>query len=276
MVAIGFFGKQVASLVSTGDGERAKSFFNEKSVLAVFLTFLVAMFYLKGIVRVSIEHMQLSLLPSIMLLAVLAGIIKKNKILFAAALSVVALSCLATALLSGYKKLAHNHNLVANDLKGFIKASKASGNAQRANSSEASIDPKSMAPFYVEGDRANAVRFIQENTAPGERIYVGLTTHDKVFVNDVSAYFMANRLPITKWHHFDPGLQSSEKIQSEIIDDLDKSKPNYIWLESTWNGVNEPNDSALSSGIKMLDGYILQHYLPAQTFGQIVILRRRG
>ncbi|HLK97613.1 MAG TPA: hypothetical protein VK364_07580, partial [Hymenobacter sp.] len=276
MAVVGFIGRQVTSLINEEKVVEFKEFFNEKTVLVVFLIFLVAIFYLKGIVRVSIEHMQLSLLPSIMLLAVLFEIIKKNKILFSGALSVLALLCMATSLFSGYKKLAYNHNLVLNDLAGFIKVAAVSvKNIPQAERNDISTDPKSTSLFFVEGDRADAARFVNKNSEPDQRIYVGLTRHDKIFVNDVSAYFMANRLPATKWHHFDPGLQSSEKIQSQIIIDLEKAKPNYIWIESTWNEVNEPNDSAISSGVKILDEYIIKNYLPAKSFGQILILKRK-
>lgn len=172
--------------------------------------------------------------------------------------------------------MTHNHNLVLSDPVGFIKVAAASAkNTPQDERNNISTDPKSISLFFVEGDRADAARFIDLISALDQRIYVGLTRHDKIFVNDVSAYFMANRLPSTKWHHFDPGLQSSEKIQSEIIMDLERSKPNYIWIESTWNGVNEPNDSAISSGVKILDEYIVKNYLPVKSFGQIVILQRK-
>ncbi len=127
----------------------------------------------------------------------------------------------------------------------------------------------------MDPDREAAIRFIVQNTSPDERIFIGLSRHDKIFVNDVSSYFQANRLPATKWHHFDPGLQTSAKIQSEIIDDLERNKPGYIWLESTWENHSEPNESVISSGVTILDEYIRGKYKLEQSFGQISVWQRR-
>ena len=275
-VMVGFFLRQVTDFFSYEEVVDSRKCINEKGVLVVFIAFLVALFYLKGMVRVSVEHVQLALLPSIMLLGVLFEIAKKEKILFRGALSVLALFCIVAASLSCYKKLAYNHNLVLNDLAGFIKFSVApTKKTDQFYHNNLSVGEISTSLFFVADDRSAAVDFINKNSTPGQRIFVGLARHDKVFVNDVSAYFMANRLPSTKWHHFDPGLQTSENIQSEIIVDLEKTKPNYIFIESTWDDVNEPNDSAVSSGVKILDEYILKNYLPAKSFGKISILQRK-
>jgi hypothetical protein len=128
----------------------------------------------------------------------------------------------------------------------------------------------------VDPDREAAIRFIVQNTSPDERIFIGLSRHDKIFVNDVSSYFQANRLPATKWHHFDPGLQTSAKIQSEIINDLERNKPGYIWLESTWENFSESNESANSSGVTILDEYIRGKYKLDRNFGQISVWRLRN
>lgn len=230
-----------------------------RTVLIIFLTFLVAMFYLKSIVRVSIEHVQLSLLPSIVLLAILFEITKREKIFFNGFLAVLATALISTALLSGYKSYFYGYNLVLNDVKGFFEPA----------------DKKSIPMFFTDDDRTAAIQFIQQNTSPEQRTFIGLARHDKIFANDVSAYFLTNRLPATKWHHFDPGLQTSTEIQNEIIANLEASKPQYIWIESTWDGMREPNDSAKSSGIKILDEYIANYYQRFQTFGTISILQRK-
>jgi len=128
--------------------------------------------------------------------------------------------------------------------------------------------------FTLEPDRNAAIDFIKKNTAPDERIYIGLNRHDKVFVNDVASYFQAQRMPVTKWHHFDPGLQNTAKVQAEIMRDLEKNKLRYVWLEPTWDDVAEPNESAKSSGVYLLDVYIRNHYHLEHTFGRITIWKR--
>jgi len=144
------------------------------------------------------------------------------------------------------------------------------------NTEISSIDPKQLYSFFVDRDREAAIHFIAQNTNPTDRIFVGLTRHDKVFANDVSSYFIAKRLPATKWHHFDPGIQTSSEVQSQMINDFDQNKPRYIWLESTFNDVNEPNDSAKSSGIRILDEYINVRYQVVRIFGNISVLSRKS
>jgi hypothetical protein len=48
-----------------------------------------------------------------------------------------------------------------------------------------------------------------------------------------------------------------------------------VWLESTWNDVREPNRSAESSKVHLLDDYLAAHYAAEATFGSIVIARRK-
>ncbi len=106
----------------------------------------------------------------------------------------------------------------------------------------------------------SAIEFLQAHTQPRDYVYVGLGRHDKVFINDVALYFLTNLRSATKWHQFDPGLQTSAQIQWEMIGELKRNDPRYVVLESQWDGVQEPNASVKSSGIVLLDGYIRENY----------------
>ena len=44
---------------------------------------------------------------------------------------------------------------------------------------------------------------------------------------------LADRLPLTKWHHFAPGLQISLAVQRQIVADMARARPAVIWLAST-------------------------------------------
>jgi len=243
---------------------------NGVEFLMVF-SLLTAIFYMKGLVRVSVEHMQLALIPSLMVIALLMEIAISNTKWFRAIIVIVATISFVTALTSGYEKIIDRKDLVLSDFSGFYKLI---SNLKVDVESDGSSTIQRKSAFFVSRDRDAAISFIVRNTAPDERIFIGLTRHDKVFINDVSSYFQTNRLPATKWHHFDPGLQSSVEIQSKIIDDLEQNKPRYIWLESTWDKVNEPNESANSSGITILDEYIRRKYKLAQNFGRILVWKR--
>lgn len=222
--------------------------------LAFFLLITLA-FYLKGAGRVSIEHIQLALIPAIMLLAALSGDIRGPQRWLAYSASLCLFIAAINAGAAGQRKLNAADQVVLKDLPGFLA---------------------SPGQFQAEGAERNAaLAYIRDRTRPEDLLFVGLTRHDKIFVNDVSAYFLAARHPATHWHHFDPGLQTSEPIQRQMIADLETARPPLVWLESTWNDVREPNRSAESSKVHLLDDYLAAHYAAEATFGSIVIARRK-
>jgi hypothetical protein len=129
-----------------------------------------------------------------------------------------------------------------------------------------------LACFSIDQDHLRTLEFLQAHTRPGEYVYVGLGRHDKVFINDVALYFLSDLRSATKWHQFDPGLQNSAGIQREMIDELKRNHPSYVVLESQWDDVLEPNASAQSSGIVLLDDYIRHNFHLVATFGAISVL----
>jgi hypothetical protein len=129
--------------------------------------------------------------------------------------------------------------------------------------------------FLPEDDRIRAIEFISSHTVPGQSLYSGLKHHDRIFANDNLIYFATQRLPATHWSHLDPGLQTSYETQTQMITELERNAPPYIVLDSEFDLTQEPNDSAKSSGVTLLDDYIRDRYQPAETFG-IMSIRRRG
>lgn len=132
-----------------------------------------------------------------------------------------------------------------------------------------------MACFEVSPEAAQTVRYVQQHTERRDPIFIGLVRHDKIFVNDVTLYFTLNRPSATKWHHFDPGLQTTAPIQREMIGELQRARPKLIIIERLWEVWHEPNDSVVSSGVTLLDDYIRQSYESAATFGAYTILRTK-
>ena len=129
-----------------------------------------------------------------------------------------------------------------------------------------------LACFSVDQEHLDAIRFLQERTRPGDYIYVGIDRHDKIFMNDITLYFLAGLRSATKWHHFDPGLQTSEPIQRQIIKELEHNHPRFAVLESQWDAIHEPNASALSSGVVLLDDYIRDRFKVVATFNTVSVL----
>lgn len=132
-----------------------------------------------------------------------------------------------------------------------------------------------LGPFYaLSEERRQAIDFIRDNTREDERILVASGRHDKVFVSDAAFYFLAERLPATRWHQYDPGVQTTETVQTEIISDLEENRVRFLVQDASWDDVREPNQSALSSGVRRLDSYIAQNYTPVWREGAITILER--
>ena len=120
-----------------------------------------------------------------------------------------------------------------------------------------------------------AIQFIRANTGSNEPIFVGTGRHDKIFINDVAFYFIADRPPSTKWYHFNPGLQTSHQIQNIIIADIEKHNTSFVILFTAADDAIEPNRSAISSGVKALDNFISDKYAVVAEFPPYRILKRR-
>ncbi len=149
------------------------------------------------------------------------------------------------------------------------------------------LDGKRMSPVLsmnvprattaiVNPSLSQAVQFIRANTQPGERIFVGNTFHDKVFVNEPMFYFLAERDSATRYHELHPGVATTAPVQQEIVNDIEKYQVQYLVISSQFEGANEPNESSISSSVMILDQYIRDHYLPMASFGPYHMWRRIG
>jgi hypothetical protein len=132
-----------------------------------------------------------------------------------------------------------------------------------------------FACFVPTGDEIATVKYIRENSDPGNRILVANGRHDKVFANNITLYFLVGALPITHWHQFDPGLQTTANVQRDIVREVEKYQPKLIVADKTWDNMSEPNASASSSGVTILDDYLSTHYNVARQFGPISVLNRK-
>ena len=116
-------------------------------------------------------------------------------------------------------------------------------------------------------DEEAAVQFVRDHTAPGEKIFVGNSRHDRLIVNDVLFYFLAERPCATRYHDLTPGVATTQSVQEEIVADLVKNRVQTIVIWRMWEGVREPNESGQSSGVAVLDNYLTSHYKPVARFG---------
>ena len=123
-------------------------------------------------------------------------------------------------------------------------------------------------------DSAALIHHLQATTAPHERIYSGVSDTSRLWINDALLYFLADRLPATRWVEMEPGLSNTPSGQAEIIEALQRYgvRTVVLWSQSQ---TREPNATARSNGTHDLDDYIRTHFEPDQVFGDHAVWRRR-
>jgi len=273
----------MAAWASRGDQQQYAATAGQQEVSSqrlwtlVQLTIFSLLFFFKGWVRAEPLHMALSIVPSLIILGVCRLHLHSRE---AKVLSSIGVLCLlVTSLPPIQHALVRPLHLIwrtedvtsSNGAIGFV-------------SSKPAVPPEGSGCFPPRGlerircltipeEQAEAIHYIQQHTTESEGIFVGLNRHDKIFENDVLFYFASKRSSVTKWHQFDPGVQTTGDVQSEIVAELQTARPRYIVLNSRWENKNEPNESARSSGVKTLDQYIGANYRVVASFGTISILR---
>ncbi|MBM2815534.1 MAG: hypothetical protein HW421_2296 [Ignavibacteria bacterium] len=118
-----------------------------------------------------------------------------------------------------------------------------------------------------------ACRLLKDSTKENEKIYIGSERHDKLVGCDVMAYYLAERLPATKYYELQPGLTTTAKIQNAIVFDLALNKVRYIMLVRQQD-VTEKNKSAVSSNVFILDDYIKSNFTLFRQFGAYSIYKK--
>ncbi len=146
--------------------------------------------------------------------------------------------------------------------------------AALAPAAQANTLPRA-AGALVTPDQDAVVREIQRLTKPDEYVYVGLERHDKIFANDVMIYFLMDRRSPTRYQELHPGLVNTEAVQREMIADLEKNRPRYVIKTDMFRWVVEPNDTAKSTKVELLDNYLTKHYRYIKTIGSYTIYARR-
>ncbi len=128
----------------------------------------------------------------------------------------------------------------------------------------------------VDKDQAGAISYIKNRTSLSDRIFVGNSFHDRMILNDIAFYFLSDRDSATKYYELHPGLANTYDIQGQIVHELVNNHVNYIVLYSGFSGRTEPNKSSVSSGVFLLDKYIVGNYEPSAFFGKYEILQRKS
>jgi hypothetical protein len=259
---------RVRNLLGDPEKQRWHGFLTAFGLLALGM-------YLKGFVRISLVHLFLSIIPSLLLLAILVE--HRSTLPRAGRVSVMCLAWVfvLSAVWSAGREVKNLYSERSSLPKRvFSLVSRRSTELQKEWCKTSNSLTRGIC-FLPDDGRIQTVEFIASHTLPGQRLFVGLTSHDRIFANDNLIYFATQRLPATKWSHFDPGLQNRYDIQAEIIHELNSNAPPYIVRDSEFDSYSEPNESSKSSGVTLLDEYLHSEYQHIDTFGTMSVWQRK-
>ena len=229
--------------------------------LTVMMVLLTLVFFYKGSVRVSPLHMLMAIVPASILLALVAeNLIRQNW-------RPAALALLAVAGIGPLLGLAREAVL---DLRDPGRAMATWMVLPKAADAACST-PADDRLIRVSSDYLRTANFLRVHTRPGEEIFVGLPRHDRILINPVAIYFLADRLPGTAWHYFDPGMQTRAETQRKMVRDLKAHDVDWVVRDASFDAIREPNGSARSSRAFDLDRYLAQEYRKVTQSGEVSI-----
>jgi hypothetical protein len=269
---LGFFSLFVHRHEGQGPGK------NQRQTGFLILFGLLSMvFYFKGLVRISVNQMLLALIPMVLTLAVLYEFSSRRGIWLRRAIQWMMAISIFAATWSALKEVRVLHLYHGSVLEELLSAPEPA-------SVRSEIDWRGQPDtlhtglwFLYSPIHSKLVSYLLGHTRPSETVFIGLPRHDRILNNDLLTYFVAGRLPATRWSHFDPDLQTRADIQRQMIHEIDAQAVRFIVLEPEFDQANEPsNDSSKSSGVTLLDDYIRANYHPIQMFGDLSLLLRNG
>jgi hypothetical protein len=234
-----------------------------------------ALLFLKGVVRVQALHALLAIVPALIVIAILVDRwLQSTRSLRLVAIG-LALLVITPSTASALRDLSYSASVPDRSLIGWIALQ--SGLLRTSATERATCH---LAPYSgiarLEADYVRVANYLDTYSRPDERILVALDRHDRIFASPVALYFAAGRLPGTHWQQFDPGLQTRGDIQARIISELQHNNVRWVVRDSSFKNMNEPNGSAQSSGVTLLDDYLDHNYRPVAVAGKIQVWLEKG
>ena len=214
--------------------------FKERNALRLLLTIFGLALYNQTTVRADIEHLLPTFIVSIILASTYVDKTKLKKfgkiVIFVVFVGLVSVPMLRTIKnIASAEKIVHDKNGLSNRLNWIF------------------FD-KDHRQNYFFINRINQIPKIKGN------FWIGCMQHDKIYINDVSLYYILDIELVTKYTEMHPGVVTTEKVQKEIIEELKANDVNTIILCKI-DEVKEPNKSSQSSGITLLDDYIKSNFV---------------
>lgn len=226
----------------------------------LLLTVLTVVLLYKGLVRVSVLHMFVSIVPGMLLAAFVFDWLQTS------AQRVLRWCALALAIITAIPAVAEAKSLLSRvraDGRSFV-IGRLLEDAQlikfEPDAGDLCLIRPELRGAVLPPPHALITRYITDHTDPHESILIATMRHDRIFANPEVLYFATNRASPTRWDVYDPGYQTRSDIQQVIINDLRRKDVRWIVRDASFDAIVEPNDSARSSGVFLLDSYLATHY----------------
>jgi len=126
-------------------------------------------------------------------------------------------------------------------------------------------------------DAAALRRLVPAVRATGRPVFVAPPRFDRVSVGNPLLQVVLDRPNPTRHDVMQPGVVTSAEVQRELRDDLARLRPRPLvvrWLAPAARR-REPNGSARSSGVTLLDDWIAANHVPWLRAGDYAVLRPR-
>lgn len=241
-------------------------------MVILFLVILIAVLFLKSLVRPHPVHLihvvTISLVLGAIVLTVFTANLRKQLALL------VGLGLIAMAIYPALRatfKLGEEFSMISGPSSGSTREH-AEQRWTVAREGDAAIRARY---FRIAEDQAKAIEFIERHVSRSDKIFVGNGRHDIAHLSDVMFYFLSGRHSGTKFHEMHPGLTTTSEVQRQIIDELIANKVVYVILYAGADNIREPNKSAESTHVTLLDRFLSEEYQEEVRFGMYSVRRRK-
>jgi hypothetical protein len=123
---------------------------------------------------------------------------------------------------------------------------------------------------------AELSRYVRSRVPPGDPVFVANPRFDLVNVGNPLVYVLVGRPNPTRYDVMQPGVVTTAPVQREIVGDLERSRPRLVirWLSPVADQ-RQDNGAGRSSGVRVLDRYLMSTFTPVRRFGDYQVLVRQ-
>lgn len=117
------------------------------------------------------------------------------------------------------------------------------------------------------------IAYVQQVVPPDEPIFVGNRRHDEIGSSDALIYFLSARRSATRYHDLHPGVVTTDRVQREIIADLERQHVTCVVLRDE-EAMGTLGPDRTSWGATTLDRYIASNFVAGPSFEEYQVWER--